>query len=130
MWQALRYVPPSWSLWRSGRGREIYRVREIELDGTTDQDTKRRGFRQLPSPSRTRHCDHYVVLLQNSKRVSSNGGLRCGPMGTEDYSTWPMRCFWFHLDVVCYRQVWVCLANVELTPEVYFVYRLYILRFI
>jgi hypothetical protein len=39
--------------WRREREIEIYRVSEIEIDGTTDQDTKRRGFRQLPSPSRT-----------------------------------------------------------------------------
>ena len=94
--------------WRE-RERDIYRVREIEIVGTRDQDTKRRGFRQLPSlppPHTPRRCDHYVLLLQNSKRVSSNGGLRYSPMWTEDNSTWVMRRFWFHFDVLCVIVRW------------------------
>jgi hypothetical protein len=29
------------------------------------------------------------------------------------------------LRAICYRQVWICMGDVELTPKVYFVYRLF-----
>ena len=90
----------------------------VEGEGESERDRRNNGWRHetmrpqtSPSfPPAPRHCDHNVVLLQNSKRVSSNGGLRCSPMGTEDCSNWVIRRLWIQIDVsgfiVRYGYVW------------------------
>jgi hypothetical protein len=118
MSEALRYVPPSWSLRRFDGGRGGYGVREIEIEGATDQDTKRWGFRQLP-PSRTQtlwplRCVTAAQQTCQQKwrlEIQSDGNWRLQHLGCESFLISSVRA-------VCDRKAWVCLATVELTPEV------------
>jgi hypothetical protein len=88
-------APPSWCLWRKGRaGRE--RETERRNNGSRHKTMRHQTAAPFPSPLLWPLC---VVLTQNSKRVSSNGGVLCLPLGTEVYCTWAMRVFRFRLDL-------------------------------